>query len=310
VNGLRIGLAIPNFGGSDGLEPLLARCRSAEQEGFRTVWIPQAFGHDALTLAAWAGRETHRIEIGTAVVPTFSRHPFFMAQQALSTQACTGGRLVLGLGPSHKALVEDVLGLSYAKPARHVREYLHVVRPLITTGKVEFRGEIYCVSGQLGVPGASPCPVLIAALAPLMRRVAGRLADGTITWMTGPRTLGDALIPEIRAAARDAGRPEPRIVAGFAVALTSEPAKARRFASKVFAAYGNLPSYRAMLDAEGVESPGELTIAGDEREIERALRNLASLGVTDLNAAILPFGSDPAAAARRTFALLGELARV
>jgi F420-dependent oxidoreductase-like protein len=290
VNGLRIGLAIPNFGGSDGLEPLLARCRSAEQEGFRTVWIPQAFGHDALTLAAWAGRETHRIEIGTAVVPTFSRHPFFMAQQALSTQACTGGRLVLGLGPSHKALVEDVLGLSYAKPARHVREYLQVVRPLITTGKVEFRGEIYCVSGQLGVPGASPCPVLIAALAPLMRRVAGRLADGTITWMTGPRTLGDALIPEIRAAARDAGRPEP--------------------ASKVFAAYGNLPSYRAMLDAEGVESPGELTIAGDEREIERALRNLASLGVTDLNAAILPFGSDPAAAARRTFALLGELARV
>ncbi len=304
---IRIGLGIADRGGDD-LDELLDSFARAEREGFAAAWIPNIFGMDALTLAALAGRQTERIELGTAVVPTFSRHPLYCAQQALSTQAACRGRLLLGLGPSHKIVIEDMLGLSFAKPARHVREYVSVVKELLETGKTGFRGETLRVNASLNVKVDRPCPVLIGALGPLMRRIAGTLADGTITWMTGLRTLGDAIVPDLHAAAEAAGRPAPRVVAGFPVVLTEDPDGARQAASKAFSIYGTLPSYRAMLDAEGVSDPGELTLAGDERVIEDALRGLASVGVTDLNAVIFPYG-DARTSIERTRELLASLAR-
>ena len=155
----------------------------------------------------------------------------------------------------------------------------------------------------------APCPVLIGGLGPLMRRIAGELADGTLTWMTGPRALGGTLVPEIRAAASRAGRPAPRIVAGLPIALTKDPAAAREAAAKLFSLYGTLPSYRAMLDLEGAATPGDIVIAGDERALESAIRSLASAGVTDLSAAPFPFGSDGAEGVRRTTAFLADLAK-
>jgi F420-dependent oxidoreductase-like protein len=304
---IRIGLGIADRGGDD-LDELLASFARAEREGFQAAWIPNIFGMDALTLAALAGRVTERLELGTAVVPTFSRHPFYLAQQALTTQAACGGRFVLGLGPSHKVVIEDMLGLSFAKPARHVREYVGVVVELLETGKTAFRGETLRVNASLNVRVDRPCPVLIGALGPLMRRVAGGLADGTITWMTGVRTLGDAIVPDLRRAAQAAGRPAPRVVAGFPVVLTDDPVGARRSASQAFALYGQLPSYRAMLDAEGVADPGALAIVGDERAIEGAFRSLADAGVSDVNAAIFPHG-DGRASVERTRELLASLAR-
>ena len=304
---IRIGIGIADAGGSD-LDELLASYQRAEGEGFAAAWIPNIFGMDALSLAALAGRVTRRIELGTAVVPTFSRHPVYMAQQALTSQAAAGGRLLLGLGPSHKVVIEDMLGLSFAKPARHVREYVTVVKELLETGKTSFRGETLRVNASLNVKVPRPCPVLIGALGPRMRALAGALADGTITLMTGRRTLGETIVPYLRRAAASAGRPAPRIVAGFPVVLTADVEGARAAASKAFALYGQLPSYRAMLDAEGVSDPGELAIAGDERAIESALRGLASAGVSDLNAVIFPHG-DGRASVERTRALLASLAR-
>jgi F420-dependent oxidoreductase-like protein len=304
---IRIGLGIADRGGDD-LDELLASYTRAEREGFGVAWIPNIFGMDALTLAALAGRVTERIELGTAVVPTFSRHPVYMAQQALSTQAATGGRLLLGLGPSHKIVIEDMLGLSFAKPARHVREYVSVVKELLENGKTSFRGETLQVNASLNVKVDRPCPVLIGALGPLMRRIAGALADGTITWMTGVRTLGEAIVPDVRRAADDAGRPAPRVVAGFPVVLTDDPDGARRTASKSFSLYGQLPSYRAMLDAEGVSDPSEIAIVGDERAIEDAFSGLASVGVSDVNAVIFPHG-DGRSSVERTRELLASLAR-
>ncbi len=303
---IRMGLSVAE--GSD-LESLLQRFRQVETDGFQSAWIANIFGFDALTVAALAAGVTRTLELATAVVPTFSRHPFYMAQQALSTQAAAGGRFVLGLGPSHKIVIENMLGLSFDRPARHVREYVTVVTQLIETGKTSFEGEVYRVNASLNVPCESPCPVLIGALGPLMREIAGRLAGGTITWMTGPRTLGDAVVPGVRAAAKAAGRSDPRIVAGFPVVLTDDPAAAREAAGKLFALYGTLPSYRAMLDAEGLESPGDITIAGDEGSIEASIRSLASAGVTDFNAALFPFGPDPKQTMSRTQELLAELAR-
>ena len=305
---IRIGLAMGDGGGAS-VDELIARCQRAEQAGFATLWFANIFGLDAMTAAALVGRETQRIEIGTAVVPTHSRHPVYMAQQALSTQAAARGRFVLGLGPSHQLVIENMLGLSYAHPARHTHEYVTVVKQLLETGKASFQGSQYRVNASLSVKTDRPLPVLIGGLGPRMRRIAGELADGTLTWMTGPRALGTALVPEIRAAARQAGRAEPRIVAGLPIALTNDPAGAREAASKLFSLYGTLPSYRAMLDLEGVAGPGEIVIAGDERAIESAIRSLASAGVTDLSGSPFPFGSDGAAAVKRTTALLAELAK-
>jgi F420-dependent oxidoreductase-like protein len=310
VKGIRIGISVADMGNEPGgLPALLEQFRRAEAAGFQTVWVPNIFGFDAMTLVALAARETRSIELGTAVVPTHSRHPFYMAQQALSTQSACGGRFVLGIGPSHRIVIENMLGLSYAGPARHVEEYVRVVKALVTEGKVGFQGERYRVNGGLAVTGGSPMPVLIGALGPRMRAVAGRDADGTITWMTGPRTLGESLVPEIQAAARAAGRPTPRVVAGLPIVLTDDPAGAREAASRIFALYGTLPSYRAMLDAEGAAQPGEIAIAGSEADVRRAIERLASTGVTDLNASIFPHGPDPQGAVQRTYALLADLAR-
>ena len=303
---MRIGLSF-DTSGKESLEKVLAAIGEAEGAGFSTAWLPSIFGYDAVVLAALAGRTTTRISLGTAVVPTFPRHPFALAQQAMTTQAATGGRFILGLGPSHRVVIETMLGLSYDKPARHMREYLEVIRALRDGGGVAFQGETYRVQGSLKTPGGGSFPILIGALGPRMLKVAGELADGTITWMCGPKVLGGTIVPGIGAHAAKAGRAAPRIVAGLPICVTDDPGAARETAAKAFAVYGTLPSYRAMLDAEGVQGPADIAIAGDEKEAGAALSRLASAGVTDFNAAILPVGPDPAASRRRTWEFLASL---
>ena len=306
---IRIGIGVSDGGGTP-LAALLGQIEAAEAAGFQAVWIPNIFGADAMTLCALAGSRTSRIEVATAVVPTYSRHPLYCAQQALTTQAALGGRFLLGLGPSHKIVIENMLGLSYAHPARHVREYVTVVKRLMAGGPVQFEGETYRVSGAVTVAGAAPPPpILIGALGPRMRRIAGEIADGTITWMTGARALGEEVIPGVRAAAKAAGRPAPRIVAGFPIALTRDADGARQKAGEMFALYGTLPSYRAMLDLEGAAGPADVALAGDERELERGIQRLADAGVTDFNAAVFAHGKDPRAEVARTQAFLADLAR-
>lgn len=305
VDGMRIGIGPTG----SSVEEVVASLVRADEAGFASCWLANIFGVDALSALALAGERTRRIELGTAVVPTHSRHPFYMAQQGLTTQAATGGRLALGLGPSHKVVIENMLGLSYAKPARHVREYVEVVRSLVHTGKVAFEGEMYRVNASLQVPDASPFPILIGGLGKLMRRIAGELADGTITWMVGERTLAEHVVPDVAAAARDAGRPPPRVVGSLPICLASEPAAARDAISKALVMYGQLPSYRAMLELEGAARPGDVALVGSAAEIEAGLKRIAAAGVTDLLASIVPVGPDPKAAAEETYALLAELAR-
>jgi 5,10-methylenetetrahydromethanopterin reductase len=308
MRGIRIGIGVGV--GQGGLAAALAEIARAETAGFHSVWIANIFGVDAMTLASLSGTTSSRIELGTAVVPTHSRHPVYMAQQALTTQAACGGRFVLGLGPSHKMVIEGMLGLSFAKPAQHVREYVQIVSELARTGRSAFQGRTYRVNASLSVPEASAkLPILIGGLGPLMRRIAGSLCDGTITWMTGPRAIGEQLAPDLARAASEAGRPAPRIVCGLPVCLTQDVAGAREAAARAFAVYGQLPSYRAMLDAEHAAGPGDLLLAGDAGQIERAIEGLRSAGATDLNAAVFGHGPDREASVERTFQLLAELSR-
>jgi F420-dependent oxidoreductase-like protein len=246
------------------------------------------FGLDAIASLGIVGRETERIELGTAVVPTFPRHPVAMAQQALTTQAASNGRFALGIGLSHQIVIETMLGLSYEKPARHMREYLSVLAPLLRGEPCSFAGESYRVNAALDVPGASAVTLLVAALGEHMLRLAGRETDGTILWMTGPKTIESHIGPRIRAGASDAGRAEPRIVAGFPVVATDDPDTLRERIGKTLTMYGSLPSYRAMLDREGAEGPADIALVGDEKTLDRELDRLRDVGVTDFGAAVMP----------------------
>ncbi len=305
---MRIGLWVaPNE--KKPLEDALDRLVQVEKDGFASAWMPNIFGPDALTILALAGRVTSRIELATAVVPTYPRHPVALAQQAMTVQAATGGRLALGLGPSHRITIESMLGLSYEKPARHIREYLTVLTSLRDRGQVSFEGETYRVQANLCVTGCDRFPILIGALGPLMLKVAGDLADGTITWLAGQKVLEKNIVPAITSRAKAAGRPPPRIVVSLPICVTDDAAEAREAGSKIFGFYGTLPSYRAVLDAEGVEGPVDVALIGSEKEVEASIGRLASAGATEFAPAIFPSGSDPQASSARTYALLASLAR-
>jgi F420-dependent oxidoreductase-like protein len=277
-----------NPGYEGGIDGLVARARDLEARGFHTLWMANALGLDAINIQTVVGRETERIEVGTAVVPTQPRHPMAMAQQALSAQAATGGRFTLGVGLSHRPIIDNMMGLSYDKPVRHMREYLSVLAPLLRGEPVHFEGEEFRVGGMLDVAGASPVPLLVGALGEQMLRVAGSLADGTVVGLTGPKTLESHIIPTLRAAAEAAARPEPRVVASFPIALTHDAAAARALVDERMAMYAMLPSYRAMLDREGAATPAEIAIVGDEQALGAALDRLRDIGVSDFDASLVP----------------------
>lgn len=283
--GMKIGI----FGGDTGnrtIDDVVGDARAAEADGFSSYGLPQIFALDAMTVLTIVGREVPRIELSTGVVPTYSRHPLTMAQQALTAQAASGGRFVLGIGLSHQLVIEGMFGLSFDKPVRHMREYLAVLMPLIHDGKVSFAGETISSEITLGIEPRVPCPVLVAALGAQMLRLAGTVADGTVTWMTGPATLSSHTVPTITAAAESAGRPAPRVAASLPICVTNDIDKARERAARDFQVYGFLPSYRAMLDREGAEGPADVAIVGDEATVEKQVRALADAGVTEYVASI------------------------
>lgn len=280
----------------------------AEAEGFGSAWtVHFSRGLDALDILAVAGSRTSRIDLGVGIVPTYPRHPLALAQHAATVQALCGGRLTLGVGVSHRPVIEQLHGLAYTRPAAHMREYLSVLVPLLRDGSVRYRGTFYQVDGGFVVPGTSPVPVLVGALSPLMVQAAGELADGVVTWLAGPRSLGEVIVPRLHAAA--AGRPAPRVVAALPVALCADEDLTRRQASEVFARYGGFDNYRRLFDREGVAAPGEVALVGSESDIERQLKGLEDLGVTELWPVVFPAGADPDATMRRTRALLAGLSR-
>lgn len=288
------------------VDDVIAEARWAKDFGMHTFWSSQIFGHDALTALAVVGREVPGLEFGTAVVPTYPRHPWVMAQQALTTGAAIalrGGTLCLGIGLSHRIVVESMWGLSYDRPVRHLREYLSVLVPLLEGRPVQFEGDEYRTQGAITAPGSTRPSIVVAALGPQMLRVTGALADGTSTWCVGPRTLRDLTVPVLRQAAADAGRSDPRVVCALPVCVTDDVDAARARAAAVFAIYDTLPSYRAMMDREGVDGPGGLAIVGTESEVRDQISELASIGVTDFNAGL--YSADPEELAR-TKAILRE----
>ena len=300
-------MRISLFRDTGNIDQLIKDVQAAERDGFHGVWFGQIFGGDTLTTIALVGAQTERIELGTAVIPTYLHHPFSLAQQALTVGAAAGGRFVLGIGPSHQPVVEQMWGLSYEKPARHMREYLSVLRPLIDEGRVSYSGNVFRVNGGLQVPDARPVPIIISALAPVMLRIAGELADGTVTWMAGRKAIETHVVPRINKAAEEAGRPAPRVCVALPVAVTNDLDKTRERAAQVFSIYGQLVNYRRVLDVEGVEGPADVGIFGTASDVEHQIRAFANAGATDLLAAVFPGSDDAESSMRETRELLKSL---
>ena len=268
------------FGFDTTPERFEASIREASEQGFGRYWTPQIFGHDALTTIAVAARDVPGIRVGTSVVPTYPRHPMMLAQQALTTQAIIGGRLDLGIGPSHKPVVEGMWGYSFDRPIAHMRDYLTILTKLLTDRRVSHGGDAVVGRGEITPPPADPPPVFVAALGSQLLRLTGRMADGTITWMTGPATLRDHTAPTINEAAAEASRPAPQVVAGFPVCVTDDVDTARERAARDLVVYGTLPSYRAMIDREGLSGPEDIAIIGSAAEVGDRINALADCGVT------------------------------
>lgn len=302
---MRIGVMLSDQTGPDAVRRLTDELAQIADEGFESAWLSQIFGIDALTALAVAGAQVPGIELATGVVPTYPRHPAVLAQQARTVALAVGpGRLNLGIGLSHQVVIENMFGYDYTRPARHMKEYLSILLPLLDGDQVSYQGET--MSGQIGltVGDSGHVPVLVAAMGEVMLKLAGRRTDGTALWMTGPVTIADHIAPTITAAAADAGRPAPRISCALPVLVTDDVEAAKAKAAKVFAVYGSLPSYRAMMDREGAAGPADLAIIGDEDQVAARVRNVFAAGATEFVGAVFSGGDD----AVRTRAVLRELA--
>ncbi|MDT5251072.1 MAG: hypothetical protein QOE48_216 [Mycobacterium sp.] len=293
---------------------MLADIELAEAAGMDTAWIPQVPNDfDALLAVALMGTRTTRIELGTAVVPLQAQHPIALARQALSTQAATGGRLALGVGPSHHWIISDMLGLPYERPAAYTRDYLEVLTAAFSgPGPVDVVNETFTVHNPLDLAPVAPLPVLVAALGPVMLSLAGERADGTVLWMADERAVAEHVVPRITKAADNAGRAAPRIVAGIPVCLCapSEVDAARERANRILGEAEVSPNYQRLLDYGDARDVGDLCAAGDETAILARMRRFADAGVTDLSVRLLPIGDNRdelVASKRRTREVIGAL---
>jgi len=297
---------------------MIADVEWAEAAGLDTAWVPQIpTDFDALVAVALMGTRTTRIELGTAVVPLQAQHPIALARQALSAHAAAGGRLALGVGPSHHWIVRDMLGLPYERPAAFTRDYLDVLDvALAGPGPVDVENKTFAVHNplELGPSGNGPLPVLIAALGPVMLALAGERTAGTVLWMADERAVAEHVVPRISKAAGDAGRPAPRIVAGIPVCLCrpSEVEAARERANRILGEAEISPNYQRLLAYGDAKDIGDLCAAGDEAAIAARFRRFADAGVTDLSVRLLPIGEgrdELVASKRRTRDMLAGLAR-
>jgi 5,10-methylenetetrahydromethanopterin reductase len=267
------------------IDAIVEDAEKAAEDGFSSYWLAEhpTGGFDALTVLSVVGQRIADIELGTAIVPTYPRHPLALAGQVLTIRSLIGDRLTLGIGLSHETMMAQ-LGIDFAKPIRHLREYLSILMPLLTDGKVSFDGEVLSCHAEVFQAPKVPCPVVVAALGPQALRVAGARTQGTTLAWVGPRTVREHIKPKLTAAAEAAGRPAPRIIATLPVCVTDEVDAVRGLVTKLLANYGTLPSYRAMFDREGVEGPGDLALVGDEAFVRAKIDELADAGVTDFAA--------------------------
>lgn len=300
--------SVPPVDDPAGLTAALTAVRAAEDRGFARIWMAQlpaiagVAPWDVLTTFAAAGLQTERIGVASGVLVAHTQHPLALARQALTVSALTGGRLLLGIGVSHRWVVSDIYGYSYARPVGYLREYLEILTPALRGEAVDHHGDRLTAVGQLSAAGVAAPEIVIAALGPRMLQLAGSLAGGTVTSWVGVKTVGNHIVPTINAAAEAAGKPTPKVIVGLPVSVTKDVDSAKAAILSSFGASGEMPAYRAMLDAEGADTIADVCVVGDEDSVLRQLQRIAGTGATEF--AALPFGDT--ATVERTIGLLAD----
>jgi 5,10-methylenetetrahydromethanopterin reductase len=299
---------IANLSNTSPLDSCIRDLTQARDDGFARVWLTQMpYDVDLLTVLAAAMHEVGDIKVASGVVPIQNQHPMLMAQRALTLNQIAGGRFTLGVGVTHRAVTEGMWGISWDRSVKRLGEYLDGLLPLLAGEPVNAAGEMLTTRGALQISGAPTPEVYVAALGPQMLRLAGRRTAGTITWMTGPKTLKEHIGPTMRTAADEAGRPEAavRVAAALPVAVTDDVAGVRARAATEFAMYGQLPSYRAMLDREGFAGPEDAALIGDEATVRDRLDEVRAANVDEFVA--IAFDPSPEGRDRTRAFLRGSL---
>ncbi len=264
------------------IEKLVSSLKSSQTEGINEFWVSQIFGYDSLTLIGILSQHIKDVSFGTAVVPIQPKHPFALALQALTVSSSMSQKLTLGIGLSHQMVIENIYGLSFLKPAEQMQEYLQILNPVLRGEGVNFSGEHYRVSymGKVEISTGNRPSVIVAALGTKMLEIAGKLADGTATWMTGLNTVRDHIVPNISNSAEKSGKNAPEIIVGLPICVTENIEQAKQMASNLFAIYGSLPSYRSMLDKEKASGPEDVAIIGSQQQVSETLLSLPNYGAT------------------------------
>ena len=311
---MKIGINASALLTSPDLGAMAEHAAQAESDGFASWWLAQTGLVDALGVFTALGSHTDSIELGTAVVPTFMRHPTVLAGQAMTAQAATDGGIAVGIGLSHKPVIEDRFGMTFERPVRHMSEYVAILDDLVRTGSTDRDGDLFTAHAQTPRPYDDAPQVLIAALDPQMLKLCGARTDGSVLWMVGPATIAAHIAPVLAEAAAGAGRAAPRVVCSLPTMVCDDEAEGRAFCGAIFAGYGELPSYRAMLDREGQArnpestpgsfGPGDVCVVGDEDSVRAQLADIASAGATEFTA--VEVGRTPDEQSR-TRAVLKEL---
>ncbi len=286
--------AAPNL-----VDELLTQTRQAADAGLKSVWFSQLpLSQDAITVAALAGRENPGLEVGTSVVPTYPRHPLLVASAAQTAQAAAHGNFTLGIGLGSKGFLGPVYGLDYPPPIRHLREYLTVLKQVFAGEAVAFEGETVQAKplGPSTVAGGKDIPVIVAAMGPQALKVTAELADGTLPFLAGPRALSEQIVPAMTG---------KRIIAAVPAIVTDEPDEVRAKAVEQMGFYGQIPSYRRILDAEGVGHAADLAIIGDEKTVLAGLQRYYDAGATDV--LVSQTGMRSSAERRRTWEVISSI---
>jgi 5,10-methylenetetrahydromethanopterin reductase len=299
---MKIGMSGTGLVQRASIDAITEHARQAVSDGFSSYWLAEhpTGGLDALMVLTVVGLQVPDIELGTAIVPTFPRHPMVLAGQTLTARRAIGDRLTLGIGLSHAPMMAQ-LGIPFERPIGHLKDYLSILLPLLEKGSVDYTGELLSCQADSFFSPEVRCPVVVAALGPQALAVAGRMTDGTTLAWVGPRTIREHINPRLSEAAAAAGRPSPRIIASLPICVTDDEARVRARISKTLSMYGQLPSYKAMFEREGVSEPGELALVGEEDQVREQLAALAHAGVTDYAASEFVTSADEA---QRTRALL------
>ena len=285
----------PDPAAANAVDDAISQASGAFHRGVRQVWLNQRFDVDALTLAAVIATAVPGLGVGTAVVPINPRHPLLVASAAQTAQAAAHGNFSLGIGLGGNELEQRAFGIPGGKEVTRLREYLTILRSIRDDGEVDFQGQELVARPPLStaVTGGRPFPVYVAAMGPRALRAAGELADGTVTYLAGPRTIEEFIAPTLARAAAGAGRPPPRIIALVPVAVTNNSDAARADAAKALHFYDQFPSNQKIMAREGVAHAADLAVIGDPDAVIGQLLRYRAAGATDV--VLSPFQTEPSA---------------